>query len=109
MSSPSPADVVLVRPEAVTALAGELTALAAELYDDADRSRGAAGFLSAALDTDDGRTAGGAAIGWSDLEDVLADRTAALARTLTAAVQAYLDHDARIAGGVRPDRFEMPR
>jgi hypothetical protein len=109
MSSPSPADVVLVRPEAVTSLAGELTALAAELYDDVDHCRVAAGSLSTALDGDDGWTAGAAATAWSTLEDVLAERTVALAQTATAAVQTYLDQDARIAGDIRPGEPRMPR
>ncbi len=108
MTSPSPADPVLVRPEAVVALADELTGLAAELFDDADRCRVAAGSLATALDGDDGWTAGAAATAWAGLEDVLAERTAALARTMTSAVQSYLDEDARIAGRMGRRR-EMPR
>jgi hypothetical protein len=104
MSSPTPADTVLVRPEAVTALAVELSALAAELSDDAEHCRAAAGSLSTALDGDDGWTAGAAATAWAGLEEVLAERTAALARTLTAAVQAYLEADARIAIGIDSGR-----
>ena len=100
MSSPSPADALLLRPDAVTAFADELTALAAELLDDVDSCRGAAGSVSRALDGDDGWTAGAAATAWAGLEEVLAEQTAALARTMTGAVQAYLDHDAGIAGGI---------
>jgi hypothetical protein len=109
MSSPTTAETVLVRLEAVTALAGELAALAAELSDDADRCRSAAGALSTALDGDEGWTAGAAATAWAGLEELLAEQTAALAATLTAAVQAYLDEDARIAGGIGSGRPEMPR
>lgn len=99
MSSPSP-DAVLLRPDAVIALADELTALSAELHDDADRCRGAAGSFSRALDGDDGWTAGAAATAWAGLGEVLAERTAALARAVAGAVQAALDHDAGIAGGI---------
>ncbi|TQN37744.1 hypothetical protein FHU33_4410 [Blastococcus colisei] len=108
MTSPSPPDVVVVQPAAVTALAVELTGLAAELLDDADGCREAAGSLSAALEGNQGWTAGAAATAWARLEEVLAEQTTALSRTLAAAVEAYLDEDARIAGrigdGRRPPR-----
>ncbi|SOE00708.1 hypothetical protein [Blastococcus haudaquaticus] len=100
MSSPSPADALLLRPDAVVALADELTVLAAELSDDADSCRGAAGSVARALDGDDGWTAGAAATAWAGLGEVLAERAAALARTMTGAVQASLDHDAGLAGGM---------
>jgi hypothetical protein len=109
MSSPTPADTVLVRPDVVTALAGELVALAAELSDDADRCRATAGALATALDGDEGWTAGAAATAWAGLEELLAEQTAALAATLTAAVQAYLAEDARIAGEIGSGRPGMPR
>ncbi len=109
MSSPIPAEVVLVRPEGVTALADELTALAAELSDDADRCRTAAGALVRALDGDDGWTAGAVATAWARLEELLAEQTAALARTFTAAVQAYLAEDTRISGEIGSGRREVPR
>ncbi len=109
MTSPTPVEAVLVRPELVTALAGELTALAAELSDDADRCRATAGALVSALDGDDGWTTGAAATAWASLEERLAEQTAALAGTLAAAVQAYLAEDARIARIVRPGRPGMPR
>jgi hypothetical protein len=100
MSSPVPAEAVLLRPEGVTALARELAALAAELSDDADLCRGAAGSLSVALDGDDGWTAGAAATAWAGLEDLLAGRADALAGILTGAVQAWLAADARIGAGI---------
>ena len=109
MSSPAPADALLLRPEAVAALAGELTALAAELADDADLCRAGAGALSSALDGHEGWTAGAAATAWAGLEEVLAEQTVALAGTLTAAVQASLAADARIATGIGVGRPEMPR
>jgi hypothetical protein len=97
MSSPHP---LLLRPDAVAALADELTVLAAELKDDAERCRGTAGSFARALDGDDGWTAGVAATAWAGLGDVLAERTADLARTVAGAVRATLDHDAGIAGGI---------
>jgi hypothetical protein len=109
MSSPTSADTVLVRPEAVTGLASELASLAAELYADADRCRVGAGGLSTALDGHEGWTAGAAATAWAGLEELLAEQAAALARTLTAAVDAYAAADTRIAEGIDPGRPTMPR
>ena len=109
MSSPSPADAVLVRPEAVLSLAGELTALASELLEDADHCRVAAESLCTALDGDEGWTARAAATAWAGLEDVLAGRTAALAQVMTAAVDAYRAHDAGVARAIDPDRPAGPR
>lgn len=108
MSSPSPPAVVSVRPEAVDGLASELTALATELRTDADLCRVAGGQVSTALEGTPGWTAGAAATAWAGLQDVLADRAAALAQTLAAAGQAYLDHDARTAGGIGGPR-RLPR
>ena len=100
MSSPIPADALLLRPDAVTAFADELTALAGDLQEDADRCRGVAGSLSRALDGNEGGTAESAATAWAGLGEVLAERTAALARTVAGAVQASLDHDAGLAGSI---------
>ncbi|SFE10567.1 hypothetical protein [Blastococcus tunisiensis] len=108
MSSPTPPDAVLVHPAAVTALAGELTGLGGELLDDAEDCRALAGRLPAALEGEPGWTAGAAAAAWAGLLEVLAERTAALARTLAAVVQAYLDEDARLAGGI-DGRRRLPR
>jgi hypothetical protein len=109
MSSPTPADGVLVRPEAVTALAGELSVLAAELSDDADLCRAAARSLSAALDGVDGWTAGATAAAWAGLAEVLADRADALAAILTGAVRAYLTADDRLAAHIGSGRTAGPR
>ncbi|SNR39141.1 hypothetical protein [Blastococcus mobilis] len=109
MSTPTAVEAVLVHPEGVTALAAELTVLAAELSDDADRCRAAAGALTSALDGDDGWTAGAAATAWAGLEELLAEQAAALAGTLTGAVQSYLAEDARIARGTGPGRSGVPR
>jgi len=108
MTSPSPADLVLVRPESLAALAGELTGLATDLLDEADRCRAAAGSLSAALDGEEGWSAGAAGTAWAELGEVLARRTAALAQTVDGAVRSYLDADARRAGWMGRPR-EVPR
>ncbi len=108
MTSPSPADLVLVRPEALAALAGELTGLATELLDDADRCRAAAGALSRALDGEEGWSAGAAGTAWAELGEVIAGRTAALAQTVEGAARAYLEEDARRAGWMGRRRG-MPR
>jgi hypothetical protein len=108
MTSPSPADLVLVRPGALAALAGELTGLATELSDDADRCRAAARSLATALDGEEGWSAAAAGSGWAELGEVLARRTAALAQVVDGAVRAYLDEDARRAGWI-DRRGEQPR
>ena len=108
MTSPTTPDLVLVRPEALASLAGELTGLAGELLDDADRCRAAAGSLSTALDGEEGWSAGATGTAWAGLEEVLARRTAALAQTVDGAVRSYLDADARRAGWIGRRR-ETPR
>ena len=100
MSPPVPADALLLRPDAVLALAGELSVLAAALHDDADSCRVAARAIARALDDHDGWTAGAAATAWAGLGEVLAEQTAALAGTVSGAVEASLDHDAGMAGGI---------
>lgn len=108
MTSPSPADPVLVRPAAVSALADDLTGLAAELLDDADGCRGAARSLSAAIEGEQGWSAAAAATAWAGLAELLADLAGALGRTLDAAVHAYLAADGRIAAGIGDPR-QLPR
>jgi hypothetical protein len=102
MSHPLPDASFSVRPDEVTALAGELRALAAELTDDAGRIRTAAASFPAALDGDEGWSAGATATAWAHLQEALAARTDALAGTLAAAADAYRAEDAALAG--RPPR-----
>jgi hypothetical protein len=108
MTSPSPADSFLVRPHELAGLAEELAGLAGELLEDADRCRVAAGSLSTALDGEEGWSTGATGTAWAALEEVLAERTTVLAETVSGAVRAYLDEDARIAGWMGRRR-EMPR
>jgi hypothetical protein len=97
---------ISVQLDALEALAGELTALAGELADGADRCAGAARTLVGALDGGEGLTAGSAAAAWSALVRAVADGVRAMVGVLTAALVAYrtAEHTraARIAG-VRRD------
>jgi hypothetical protein len=87
-----------VVPDAVTALADELAILAAQLTEDGERARSAAGSFPEALEGHEGWAAGATATSWAGLYDVLARRTGALAGTLRAAVAAYVAEDAALAG-----------
>jgi hypothetical protein len=112
MSSPGPAEPIVLEPGAVTELAAELRSLAAELSGDAETCRSAAGSFSAALDGGEGWRASAVATAWAGLEEVLARQADALAGTLTAAVQAYLDEDAGLAAELAaggPDVVAGPR
>jgi hypothetical protein len=102
MSSPTPVEPLVLEPGAVTALAAELTVLAAELSDDAGTCRAAAGSFSAALEGHEGWTACAAVTAWAGLEDLLARETDALAGMLTAAVQASLAEDSALAARMAP-------
>jgi hypothetical protein len=100
MTHPIPDASFTVVPDAVDALAAELGALAAELTDDADRTRSSAASLRAALGGHEGWLAGAAATAWAGLYEVLAARTRALGGTLAAAAAAYRAEDAALAGPV---------
>lgn len=107
MSHPLPGVSFTVVPDAVAALADELSALAAELAGDVERMRSAARRFPAALEGHEGWAAGAAATSWAQLCDVVATRTRALGEVLASAVAAYLAEDATIAGSFAPGR--MPR
>jgi hypothetical protein len=93
---------VEVGPEELAALAAELTALAAELADDADGCRAAAAGLADALTGPEGRRAGVLLTAGASLTRALADDAAGLARTLTAALDSYRSLDAALAGRLTP-------
>lgn len=99
MSHPLPGASFTVVPDGVEALATELGALAAELTDEAARTRSAAASFPRALGGHEGWTAGATATAWACLLEAVADRTSALADTFSAAVAAYLAEDAVLAGG----------
>jgi hypothetical protein len=104
MSHPLPTGSFTVRPDAVAALAAELRALAGELVEESARVRAAAASFPAALDGDEGWTAGATATAWARLQEVLAARVTALAGALVAAADAYRAEDAALAGPGRPPR-----
>jgi hypothetical protein len=100
MSLPTDGTALSVRPEAVTALAAELTALGGELSDDAALCHAAAASLYAALSADEGWAAGSAATAWARLTDAVAQRSAAVAATLLGALAAYRTADASLASRI---------
>ena len=122
MSSPIPAEPVppaplspesvLVEPDAVVALAAELSVLAAELDTDAATCEAAAASFAAALGDHDGWRLRATATAWASVYRLLAGQTAALAAAMTSAVAAALAHDSVLAAGIgtrRPDVGARPR
>jgi Tfp pilus assembly protein FimT len=95
---------ITVHPDAVGGLATELAALAAELHGEAQLCRSTAVSLQSALEGHEGWTAGAAGTAWAALVQVLADRSSAVALTVTAAMAAYQAEDASLAG-----RIGVPR
>ncbi|HEV7187484.1 MAG TPA: hypothetical protein VGN28_06270 [Blastococcus sp.] len=104
MSQTHPGESFAVVPDALAALADELSTLAAELTGDVERIRSAAGWFPVALEGHEGWTAGAAATSWALLCDLVADRTRALGEVLTAAVTAYRAEDAALARSLGPGR-----
>jgi hypothetical protein len=96
--------ILSVQLDAVEALAVELAGLATELAGDAALCRSTATSLGAALGGDEGWTAGGVAVAWGGLTEVVADRADAVAGTLLAAVAAYRDADAALAERIGSNR-----
>jgi hypothetical protein len=80
---------ITVQLDALEVLAAELTALAGELSDDADRCAAVAGPLAGGLGGDAGLSAIAAAGAWASLTRVVADGTRTVGVTLSAAVAAY--------------------
>jgi hypothetical protein len=96
---------ISVQLDAVQALAAELTALAADLDDDAALCGSTAGSLAAALGGEEGWTAADAGSAWAGMMGVLAARARAVAGTLAAAVDSYRAADLVLAeriGSRRP-------
>jgi hypothetical protein len=112
MTMPAPAARFTIEPTAVSGLAAELGALAAELSADADAARSAAVAFRLALEGEAGWSTGAAATAWASVEDVLARRTGAVADTLLAAVAAYRAEDVALAervGTVASRDLRTPR
>src|SRR3954467_14475963 len=100
MSDPLPGGAFAVVPDGVRALAGELSASAAELTEDVERTRSAAASFPEALGGIEGWTAGATATSWACLYELMASRTRALAATMAAAAAEYLTEDAAIASSL---------
>jgi hypothetical protein len=97
---------ISVQLDALDALAGELTALAGELGEDADRCATAAGALADGLNRDEGLTAAWAATTWAALAHAVADSTRAVGATLLAAVGAYREAEEARAAAIARRRSE---
>jgi hypothetical protein len=100
---------VRVQLDAVSALAAELAALAAELDDDAGCCRSTVARLAAALSADEGWAAAAAGMAWAALVRLVAARTHAVAATLAAAVDSYRAVDAALADRIPADRIPSGR
>lgn len=81
--------IITVQLDALDALAGELSALAGELLDDAERCSSAAGALADGLSHDEALNAAWAAGLWASLARAVSDAARAVADTLRAAIEAY--------------------
>ncbi|MQA36502.1 hypothetical protein, partial [Modestobacter roseus] len=90
--------LVSVQLAALGQLRVELAALGRELADDADLSRATGSSLGSALPGPVGVAAAGAGGRCAELTGALADRTAAVAAVLDAALSAYRAADAGLAG-----------
>ncbi len=97
---------ISVQLDALDGLAGELSALAGELGEDADRCASAGGALATALNRDEGLTAVGAAATWAASAHAVADASRAVAATLNAAVTAYRAAEAARAAAISRPRRE---
>ncbi|MGY1840097.1 MULTISPECIES: hypothetical protein [unclassified Modestobacter] len=90
--------LVSVQLEALGQLRVELSGLGAELAADAELSGATGRSLATALAGPVGAAAAGAGVRCAELAGALADRTAAVAAVLDAALTAYRAADAGLAG-----------
>ena len=97
--------LIRVEPDEVRALAADLTALAADLGDEACLCRVTAGTLSGALGGVEGEQAAAVASAWAGLVEALAGQVDDLAATLLSALAGYATLDgtlaAELSGGPR--------
>jgi hypothetical protein len=85
--------LISIQLDAVESLAAELASLAATLGDEVHLCTSTAASLGTALGGTTGEWAASAGHGWAGLLGVLADRTGAIATTLSSAVVAYRSAD----------------
>lgn len=102
MTMPTAGGGFTLVPDGLQALADELVVLSLEVAERADSARSAGRVLGEALDGDTASAAADAANAWGALEELLADRTRAVAGILRAAVAAYLAEDLALSGRVGP-------
>ena len=88
---------ISVQIDVVQGLADELAGLAAALAGDGQLCAEAAAPLGAALEGTAGYWAAGTGTGWAGVLEVLAQRSAAVAATLTAACDSYRRAEAAMA------------
>jgi hypothetical protein len=100
MTAPVPGPALVVRPEHVTAVAAELTGLAAELGEEAGRCRAAGPPLAGSLAGEEGWAAARVASVWGSVLEVVAARTGVLAGVLGGVAESY-----RAAEAARADRI----
>ena len=103
-AEPGPTEPISVQPAALEGLAAELSALAAELAQDADLCRSAAHTFPTALGDGAGRAAVDCVAAWAALEETLADGARSLGATLSAAVAGYADEDYSLSARIRSGR-----
>ena len=104
--------LISVQLDALASLLGELTALGAGLEEEGQLTLASGRSLGTALAGPVGGTAAAAGVGWADVLSTLAARTLAVAATLDAALEAYRQADAGIAGRIDPGwagRVPVPR
>ena len=99
--------IISVQLDAVAALAREHAVLAAEMGDETDLCRSAAGSLSVALGGDEGWAAAATAAAWAGLSALVAANTSAVAGTLDVAMTAYRAADAARATQIRSPQGAM--
>jgi hypothetical protein len=100
---------ITVHLDEVGGLAAQLSALAAELDEDARTCRSAAGRVREALGGEEGWRAGALAIAWASLAETVAGRAGAVAASLVSATVAYRANEASLAERMTGTHPERPR
>ncbi|RBY74662.1 hypothetical protein DQ238_21505 [Geodermatophilus sp. TF02-6] len=95
---------ITVEPDAVDALATDLTGLAGEMARGADTCRSAATAFGAALGGDVGAAASSAARAWSASLDSLAQHVGTISAALVSLAAEYRVADAALAAGLDDSR-----
>jgi hypothetical protein len=94
--------IISVQLDHVEALAAELAALSVTLSEEGPLCTSSAHSLSTSLGGREGEWIGGAGHGWAGLLGILAERTDAVATTLSRAAVSYREADTALAQRVGP-------